>query len=76
LHTNAVTAPTLALLKKLMHTSVLDDFALAGGTALVLQYGHRLSVDIDLFTQELFHALSVLTALQETMPPRYILSKV
>ncbi|MDR0799887.1 MAG: nucleotidyl transferase AbiEii/AbiGii toxin family protein [Dysgonamonadaceae bacterium] len=28
----------------------LSDFALVGGTALALRYGHRLSVDLDLFS--------------------------
>ncbi|MGN6646548.1 MAG: nucleotidyl transferase AbiEii/AbiGii toxin family protein [Cytophaga sp.] len=34
----------------LMQADVLKDFRLVGGTALSLHLGHRLSVDIDLFT--------------------------
>jgi len=34
----------------LMESSVFDSFRLVGGTALSLQLGHRLSVDIDLFS--------------------------
>jgi hypothetical protein len=37
-----------------MKISELQDFFLVGGTALALQIGHRISVDIDLFTQNDF----------------------
>lgn len=45
---------TLELLKELMKMNELQDFFLVGGTALALQLGHRISVDIDLFTQNDF----------------------
>jgi len=45
---------TLELLKKLMIIPELQDFFLVGGTALALQLGHRISIDIDLFTQKNF----------------------
>jgi len=41
---------TLELLIRLMADKVMDDFVLVGGTALALQIGHRISVDIDLFS--------------------------
>jgi len=50
----AIYPETLELLKKLMKISELQDFFLVGGTALALQIGHRISVDIDLFTQNDF----------------------
>ena len=37
-------------LTKLMREKAFDGFRLVGGTALALQLGHRISVDIDLFT--------------------------
>lgn len=40
---------TLELLKKLMKAPCLLNTRLVGGTALALQYGHRTSIDIDLF---------------------------
>ena len=40
---------TLELLKKLMEVPLLSPLRLVGGTALALQYGHRRSIDIDLF---------------------------
>ncbi len=40
---------TLELLKHLMAAPLLDNCRLVGGTSLALQYGHRSSVDLDLF---------------------------
>lgn len=37
-----------------MQQPVLEPFALAGGTNLALLFGHRLSVDLDLFTDQSF----------------------
>ena len=50
LHYETVSKPLLECLQKLMANSAFNDFVLVGGTALSLQLGHRLSVDIDLFT--------------------------
>lgn len=41
-------------LKKLMQADELKEFRLVGGTALSLHLGHRMSVDIDLFTDALY----------------------
>ncbi len=41
---------TLFVLKQLMLLKELEDFSLVGGTALSLYYGHRMSIDIDLFS--------------------------
>ena len=43
-------ASTLELLKTLMADDELNGFYLVGGTALALQIGHRISIDLDLFT--------------------------
>ena len=40
---------TLLLLRKIMQADCLSETRLVGGTALALQYGHRTSVDLDLF---------------------------
>ena len=37
-------------MNQLMSMPSLDQFSLVGGTALALQLGHRLSIDLDLFT--------------------------
>jgi predicted nucleotidyltransferase component of viral defense system len=55
LHTEAISTLTLELLKQLMTEEKLSNFKLAGGTALALQIGHRLSIDLDLFTNDAFN---------------------
>lgn len=50
LHYSTVEPETLAILKRLQNIPELKDFALVGGTALSLKYGHRLSIDLDLFS--------------------------
>lgn len=58
LHTETVEPGTFSLLRKLMTLQSLHPFSLVGGTALALRYGHRSSVDLDLFYHEKFdHAL-------------------
>ena len=54
LQTRTIEPGTLELLKKLMSIPFLDSFYLVGGTALALQFGHRMSIDIDLFTLDDF----------------------
>jgi len=49
LYTKVVEPGTLDLLIKLMSLRGLNEFNLVGGTSLALQYGHRSSIDIDLF---------------------------
>ena len=56
LHKETVDASTLELLKQLMADRRLKDFVLVGGTALSLQMGHRISVDLDLFVNQDFEA--------------------
>ncbi len=50
LHYNVVTPQLLSVLKACMHEKLFDPFRLVGGTALSLQRGHRISYDIDLFS--------------------------
>ena len=52
LHEGCVSKRLLALLRKLETESIFKDYFLVGGTALALQIGHRISIDIDLFTQK------------------------
>lgn len=47
--TNTVETRTLDLLRRLMSLEVLEPYYLVGGTALALQIGHRLSIDLDFF---------------------------
>lgn len=49
LQTQTVEPGTFALLKELMNIPALAECSFVDGTALSLKYGHRISVDIDLF---------------------------
>lgn len=63
-----VTPTLLRVLKIWIEYEELSDFRLVGGTALALQYGHRQSVDIDLFTpNELPETLNMLLAKQKNL---------
>ncbi len=44
----------------------LQSFNLVGGTALALKYGHRTSIDLDLFSTENFEHQTVIKALEKT----------
>jgi len=70
LQTRTVEPNTLGLLKELMLLPQLEQFFLVGGTALALQFGHRFSVDLDLFTTEPFDK----ELLFETLGEKYSLS--
>ncbi|WP_374949755.1 nucleotidyl transferase AbiEii/AbiGii toxin family protein [Mucilaginibacter sp.] len=52
LRKETVEPATLELLKKLVSLPQLQQFRLVGGTALSLFYGHRKSIDLDLFTDK------------------------
>jgi len=65
LHTATVKPETLGLLKKLMSLPELEAFNLAGGTALALQIGHRISVDLDFFGDVAFDAIEVMDAIRD-----------
>ena len=54
LQTQTIAPATLQLLRLLMQDPELRSFRLVGGTALALQLGHRISVDLDLFTDTAF----------------------
>jgi Nucleotidyl transferase AbiEii toxin, Type IV TA system len=52
MHKETVIPELLEVLKKLMALEPLAQFRLVGGTAISLQMGHRMSIDIDLFSNE------------------------
>jgi predicted nucleotidyltransferase component of viral defense system len=47
---NTVSPLLLEVLNTIMDSEIFNNFRLVGGTALSLYYGHRLSVDIDVFS--------------------------
>ncbi len=65
LHTEAVTPDTLGLIRILQADNAFADFRLVGGTALALQIGHRISVDIDLFSTDSFDQEALIQHLEK-----------
>lgn len=65
LHKETLTPDTLALIQKLQSDNFFENFYLVGGTGLSLQIGHRISIDIDLFTRENFDTNSYLEYLEK-----------
>jgi predicted nucleotidyltransferase component of viral defense system len=65
LHLETVEPHTFSVLKKLLEISELNDFSLVGGTALSLCYGHRISVDLDLFSNKPFENQAIVAAIEE-----------
>jgi len=57
LHWNTVSDELRNVLLKLMLSAEFDKFRLVGGTALSLHLGHRISVDIDLFTDATYRSI-------------------
>ena len=68
LQSQTVDATTLELLKHLMKLPELEQFHLVGGTNLSLRFGHRLSIDIDLFTNESFIPLELFQYIKGAFP--------
>lgn len=66
LYLETVEPGTFSILKKLMEIHELQDFYLVGGTALSLMYGHRTSIDLDLFTASKFENEVIVNALKNS----------
>jgi predicted nucleotidyltransferase component of viral defense system len=71
LHIETVEPGTFSLLKRLMALPSLQPFSLVGGTALALRYGHRSSVDLDLFYHEKFDHSKIIEELESTFPDSF-----
>ena len=80
LHTETVEPRTFSLLKELLNMQGLERFYLVGGTALSLIFGHRKSIDIDLFSAEKFETQQIVEVLSgyfkgrifiEQKPPQF-----
>ena len=63
---------TFSILKQLMNLPVLNKFCLVGGTALSLRYGHRKSIDLDLFITEPFANDIIVKSLEETFGNKFV----
>jgi predicted nucleotidyltransferase component of viral defense system len=67
----AIDSKTRQVLRKIRETQVLDNFYLAGGTALSLILGHRKSIDLDFFSSS-FPKFEILVAKLKTLNPKVI----
>jgi Nucleotidyl transferase AbiEii toxin, Type IV TA system len=65
LRLETVESDTFSVLKQLMEMPELQDFSLVGGTALSLLYGHRMSIDLDMFTNKHFENNVIIQALEK-----------
>lgn len=61
----AIPPSVAALLKEIHLLPLPDETYMAGGTALAIYLGHRVSVDIDLFTQEGFFCGPIISELRK-----------
>jgi len=64
LHIKTVEPHTLSILRQLMGMPELKIFSLVGGTALSLLYGHRMSIDLDLFSNKPFENNEIISAFE------------
>jgi Nucleotidyl transferase AbiEii toxin, Type IV TA system len=68
LHLKTVAPGTFNILKSICALPALSGFCLAGGTALSLQIGHRVSVDLDFFGNRPFTTDEILELLSDLKP--------
>ena len=71
LHFETVDPGTLSVLKRLMQIEELRPFSLVGGTALSLRYGHRTSIDLDLFYHQKFDHDAIANSLKTEFGKSY-----
>jgi hypothetical protein len=63
-HRKVIPASTESTLRVLRDAQLLNRFYLAGGTGLALQFGHRLSLDLDFFAGDHFDEEALLQRIQ------------
>ena len=73
LQEKAVEPATLELLKEICSIKFLNDFALGGGTNLALRMNHRLSIDLDFFTNLDFKNEKVFQVITRQFPKSELL---
>ncbi len=72
LHVETVEPHTFSVLKQLMEMPELQDFSLVGGSTLSLLYGHRTSIDLDLFSNKLFENNVIIYALEKKFKTSFV----
>ena len=72
LHAETVEPRAFSVLKQLMEMPEMQGFSLVGGTALSLLYGHRISVDLDLFSNKSFENDVIIHALEKKFNTSFV----
>jgi Nucleotidyl transferase AbiEii toxin, Type IV TA system len=72
LHFKTVEPHTLSVLRQVMEMPVLQNFSLVVGTALSLLYGHRMSVDLDLFSNKPFDDAVIIDAFEKKFGASFV----
>lgn len=75
LQTETIEPGTFSLLKQLLEIPELKDFSLVGGTALALLYGHRESVDLDIFSNKPFENVTIINALKKKFQDNFVIEE-
>ena len=68
MHPKVLSPRGWSLVRSLVAERLTDDWVLAGGTGLALQFGHRLSRDLEFFRQGPFDSLELADALSRVGP--------
>ncbi len=72
LQNKTVEPHTFSILEQLIQMPVLQDFSLVDGTALSLLYGHRMSVNLDLFSNKPFENSNIIAALKKKFKAKFV----
>ena len=72
LQTSTIEPGTLSILETLMKVPCLENFYLVGGTALALKFGHRISIDIDLFGDIEFDKQTIIGELTDSFGENFV----
>lgn len=75
LYTQTVEPRAFSILKQLLEIHPLEGFSLVGGTALSLIYGHRKSVDLDLFSHQPFENETIISCLEKKFADKFIMEQ-
>jgi Nucleotidyl transferase AbiEii toxin, Type IV TA system len=68
LHTESVSPALMEIAKETLSIPEIEPYRLIGGTALALRFGHRKSIDIDLFASEKLNKRIISKAITDAFP--------
>lgn len=71
-----ITPDMAAILRSVFLKSLPENTYMAGGTAVAMYFGHRRSIDIDLFTPHAFDSLQMFSRLKDSFRGRFEVTAV